>query len=125
MSGEPPPLPQASRKRILPAFLLCFVLCAHRIYAGKIISGIIQLACTAGGFYWLKVTSAGLLKIVESSPLNTDTIQKFNDWEQTNGIPYLPMLSFLAAGIWVAIDAASLVAGKFTDSQGLEITRWI
>ncbi|MGB8354121.1 MAG: hypothetical protein WCD79_09565 [Chthoniobacteraceae bacterium] len=125
MSEEPPPLPQASRKRILPAFLLCFVLCAHRIYAGKVISGVIQLAWIAGGFYWFKVSAAGVLQIVNSSQFNMDTIERVSNWEETNGIPYLPILMLIAAGIWVAIDAARLVAGKFTDGQGLKITRWI
>jgi hypothetical protein len=32
---------------------------------------------------------------------------------------------FIAIGIWVAVDAALLVAGKFKDGQGNRITRWV
>jgi TM2 domain-containing membrane protein YozV len=47
----------ASDKRILPAFLLCFLLGvfgAHRFYAGKIGTGILELLTFGGfGIWWL------------------------------------------------------------------------
>lgn len=47
----------ASEKRILPAFLLCFLLGvfgAHRFYAGKIGTGILELVTFGGfGIWWL------------------------------------------------------------------------
>ena len=46
-----------SEKRILPAFLLCFTLGvfgAHRFYAGKIGTGVLQLLTFGGlGIWWL------------------------------------------------------------------------
>jgi hypothetical protein len=34
------------------------------------------------------------------------------------------LLAFIAVGVWIAIDAARLIAGKFTDASGHPITRW-
>ncbi len=125
MQTEPPPLPPISRKRILPAFLLCFVLCAHRIYAGKFISGIVQIAWSIGAFVWLEKSCGGLIAIVQSGPVNLETMERINDWEQIHGVPYAPMLALIAVGIWIAVDAAKLLAKKFTDGEGKKITRWL
>jgi len=101
------------------------VLCAHRFYAGRIVSGIVQIAWIIGGYYWLQISCKELLQIIHNSPLNMDTLEQVSDWEQTHGIPYLQIACLLAVLIWVAVDAARLIAGKFTDSRGLEITRWV
>jgi TM2 domain-containing membrane protein YozV len=46
-----------SDKRILPAFLLCFffgVFGVHRFYAGKVLTGILELVTIGGlGIWWL------------------------------------------------------------------------
>jgi hypothetical protein len=125
LTQEPPPLPQASRKRILPAFLLCFVLCAHRIYAGKYITGIVQIAWIVGGFVWLEMTCSGLLAIINSGTPSLEMLEHVSDWEQKNGIPYAPMIALIAVGIWIAVDAAQLLAKKFTDGEGHKITHWL
>lgn len=53
----PVPALLGSEKRILPAFLLCFLLGmfgAHRFYVGKIGTGILQLVTFGGlGIWWL------------------------------------------------------------------------
>lgn len=51
------PSATTSDRRILPAFLLCFflgVFGAHRFYAGKIGTGILELLTVGGlGIWWL------------------------------------------------------------------------
>lgn len=121
----PPPLPQTSPRHILPAFLLCFTLCAHRVYAGRIVTGIAQMAWVWSAFLWVERTCRDLLAIVHSKPLGLETVERIGEWEQTHGVPIVPMLTLIAAGIWIAADATLLLAGKFTDSQGRKITRWV
>jgi TM2 domain-containing membrane protein YozV len=53
-----PPALRRSEKRILPAFLLCFTLGvfgAHRFYAGKIGTGVLQLVTLGGLGIWMLV----------------------------------------------------------------------
>jgi TM2 domain-containing membrane protein YozV len=68
-----------SEKRILPAFLLCFTLGlfgAHRFYAGKIGTGILQL-CTFGGFgIW---TLVDMVMIITGSFKDKEG-EKIVDW---------------------------------------------
>ena len=55
MQSPPPALYQASEKRILPAFILCLfvgVFGAHRFYAGKVGTGILQLFTLGGLGIW-------------------------------------------------------------------------
>jgi hypothetical protein len=125
LQTDPPPLPQASRKRILPAFLLCVAVCGHRIYAGRYVSGIIQIACAGGAFFWLEASCRDLMGIIHSASFNTDTIERISDWEQTHGLPVAPMFALIAVGIWIAIDAGQLIAGRFADRHGQKITRWL
>ena len=124
LNTQPPPLPEPSRKRILPAFLLCLIFCAHRLYAGKYLTGLLQIGWAIGAFAWLELTGGELLRMAQSG-LNLDTIDRVSDWEQVHGVPYQPMLALIAVGIWVAADAGLLVAGKFTDGAGKKITRWM
>jgi hypothetical protein len=111
----------------LPAFLLCFTVCAHRIYAGKYISGIIQFALVAGSFIWSWQSLKGLIAILHSrSDDPMVLLQSISDWNEKNGqATLLPTLVMIAGGIWVAVDATFLLRRKFTDGRGNKITRWV
>jgi hypothetical protein len=122
---NPPPLPEPSNKRILPAFLLCLVFCAHRLYAGKYLTGLLQMIWIFGSFAWFETASSELLSLMRAGTFDLATIERIGDWEQTHSAPLPPMLSMIAAGIWIAADASMLVAGKFKDRDGKKITRWI
>ena len=68
-----------SDKRILPAFLLCFflgVFGAHRFYAGKIGTGILELLTLGGfGIWWL----VDIILIATGSFRDGDG-QKITEW---------------------------------------------
>lgn len=127
MQDTTPTPRQDSDKRILIAFLLCFTICAHRIYAGRYVSGIIQMAWVGGASVWAWISFDGLLKIVNSgSPDTMDMIQTVSDWEMAHGREVtFPAFALIAVGLWVAADAGRLLAGKFKDGRGNKITRWV
>src|SRR5581483_82114 len=112
MAATPPSLEQ-STKRILPAFLLCAVagfFGLHRFYAGKFVSGIVQLAVFAGALVWLQRACAGVFQIT--------TIDEAMAWAQAQGnAPLAPLLLILAASILPVIDCIRLAAGKFRDGK--------
>ncbi len=68
-----------SEKRALPAFLLCFFLgCfgAHRFYAGKIGTGVLQL-CTLGGLgLWMMAD----LILIATGQFRDDAGHKITEW---------------------------------------------
>ena len=128
MTTTPPsPLPEASRKRLLPAFLLCITLGGlHRIYAGKIISGIIQFGWLAGASVWSYQSIKGFLAILHSGALDMDMIDRLGEWKDAHAADTsLPSLALTAVSIWIAVDAVRLLRKKFTDGRGLPITRWL
>ncbi|MFL5612518.1 MAG: TM2 domain-containing protein [Gemmatimonadaceae bacterium] len=70
---------RTSERRILPALLLCFFLGifgAHRFYAGKIGTGILELLTVGGlGIWWL----VDMILILTGSFKDADG-QKINEW---------------------------------------------
>jgi len=52
-----------------------------------------------------------LLAIIVSGPITIETLERVGDWEQSYGVPFAPMLALIAVGIWIAADAALLLAG--------------
>jgi TM2 domain-containing membrane protein YozV len=70
---------RTSERRILPALLLCFflgVFGAHRFYAGKIGTGILELLTVGGlGIWWL----VDMILILTGSFKDADG-QKINEW---------------------------------------------
>ena len=73
------PALMGSEKKILPAFLLCFTLGvfgAHRFYAGKIGTGILQLFTLGGfGIWWL----IDMIMIIVGSFTDSEG-EKIVDW---------------------------------------------
>jgi TM2 domain-containing membrane protein YozV len=105
----PTTVKNASDKAILPAFLLAFffgVSGAHRLYVGRIYTGLLQLAAL-GGCVFLIIACATTNGRVED----------------VFGI----LLSFLicGCGIWATIDWILLACKAFTDGQGKRMTNWI
>jgi hypothetical protein len=106
--------------------VLCFVLCAHRIYAGKYISGAVQIILGVAVFLWFKSACGELLAMMNSGSLDIDSVGRITEWEQTHLSQLLPPLAALIVlGVWVAADAGMLLAGKFTDGEGRRITKWM
>jgi len=122
---NPPPLPDPSKKRILPAFLLGLFFCAHRLYAGKYATGFIQILWIFGSFAWFEMRTTDLMNLIHPGNLDFATLERISDWQQTHPTPLLPILSMLMAGIWITLDISLLMAGKFKDRTGKKISRWI
>ncbi len=98
--------PATSDRIILPAFLLASlfgIFGAHRLYAGKILTGFLQLA-GLGGCVLLVIGCATL------------------DWQPILGI--LLACFICGCGAWAVIDWILIVCGVFTDGQGRRINRW-
>ena len=115
-----------SPKRILWAFLLCFTICAHRVYAGRYVSGVLQLIWVWGTMAWVSAAFKGLIAIVKASGQDIVLLsQNVADWEAEHWhAVVLPVFVLFAAGLWVMVDAGLLVAGKFKDGRGRRMTRW-
>jgi hypothetical protein len=106
--------------------VLCFTVCAHRIYCGRYISGIVQVVWTTASSYWAYVALKGLTAIIHSGSVDLDTIDRISDWREAQGGAILmPILAVISVGIWTTVDAVKLARKKFTDGKGLPITRWI
>ncbi len=103
-----------SKKLILIAFLLC-VICAHRIYAGRIVSGVVQLALMAEGICLLYEILVPVAMYAAAHPLDMVAIAP-------QALLY-PAIVLGGTSLWVFVDAARLVTGRFRDGKGKLITR--
>ena len=100
METDPPPLPDPSKKRILPAFLLGLIFCSHRLYAGKYFTGLVQILWIAGSLIWFETVTSDLMSLIHAGNFDFSTIERVSDWQQTHPAPILPMLSMILIGIW-------------------------
>lgn len=100
--------------------MLCFTIGAHRIYAGKYISGIVQMALIAGACIWAFPMINRFMMAVNTMATSVDIVAV-----DLPPVSMLPLLVVLAVGFWVAVDASLLLRGRFTDGKGNKITRWI
>ena len=109
-----------SNKRILPALLLAGTvgfLGLHRFYAGRPYTALMQLVAFAAGAAMLWKDLAGL-----------EALQSFEDmieWSQNHPIQPIPWLLISISGIWAIVDCYALIARKFKDGAGNQITRWV
>ena len=96
--GTPLYGPSCSRRHRGTALVLCFFLGgfgAHRFYAGKPVSGVLQLLVTVSGWFCLyNLPLPGALTV-----------------------PAIAML-------WAFIDLIRILAGKFRDGQGCPLALW-
>jgi len=109
-----------SRKRILPALILAgFVgfLGVHRLYAGRYVTGLLQLALFVPGAAMLCSDLAGIESV--------QTIDQLQDWVLHYQFRPLPWLLVLIPSFWALYDCALLALSRFRDGDGEIITRWV
>jgi hypothetical protein len=109
-----------SKKRILPAFFLAGTvgfLGLHRLYAGRFITGLVQLVLFVPGAVMLWSYFKGLSAM--------ETSDQVMEWMMNHPTPPIPMLLVSIPGIWAIIDCFVLLAGRFKDGAGNPITKWI
>jgi TM2 domain-containing membrane protein YozV len=128
-----------SDKRVRPLFLLALFFGffgVHRFYAGKVITGVLQLLTFGGfGIWWL----IDLLLIVCGVPASGSTrriqpllllhhflgvfgAHRFYAGKIGTGI--LQLLTFGGFGIWALIDFLLIVCNSFTDAEGKVVNEW-
>lgn len=111
-----------SKKRILPALVLAGslgMLGLHRFYAGRYITGLLQLVPFMAG--------AGLLYHALSDVLALQTVDQLQDWVFSHGdaVKPLPVLLVAIPSFWALVNCGLLAARRFRDGQGNKMTQWI
>ena len=109
-----------SNKRILPALILAGsvgFLGVHRLYAGRYVTGLLQLALFLPGVVMLHRDLAG----VES----LQTLEQVQDWVLNYNVRPLPWLLLLIPSFWALIDCILLAGRRFRDGAGNTISRWV
>jgi len=92
---------------MVPTLLLCGLigfLGAHRYYAGKIITGTLQMLTTLAVVGWVLV----------DFPYHNGEIQL--------DLALLQLLAFFVLNLWPCADFARIISGKFKDGDGNLIT---
>lgn len=87
-----------SDKKILPAFLLCFllgVLGAHRFYVGRNNSGALMIVLLCSFFIWA-----------------------------LSDIEVLMIATVAGLIVWALIDLIMIISGSFTDKNGNQLKKW-
>ncbi|SRR5581483_4024081 len=143
-----------SPKHVRPLLLLALFLGffgAHRFYAGKIVTGVLQLLTVGGfGFWWLLdllLIVCGAFKDGEGKPIDTWSsdpasgssrrvqplvllhhflgifgAHRFYAGKVGTGI--LQLVTFGGFGIWTFIDFFLIFCNAFTDGDGKVINEW-
>jgi TM2 domain-containing membrane protein YozV len=109
-----------SPKRILPALILAGsfgFLGLHRLYAGRYVTGLLQLALFTPGAIMLWHDLAGLAAL--------RTMDDIQNWILTNQVRPLPVLLVAIPTFWAVFDCVVLLSRRFTDGAGEKMTRWI
>ena len=110
-----------SKKRILPALFLggsVGFLGLHRFYAGRYITGLLQLACFVAGFMMLKNDLSG----IQAAAQNLDDLQ---DWILQHPVPPLPVILVGISSFWALGDCVLLATRKFRDGRREVMTQWM
>jgi hypothetical protein len=109
-----------SNRRILLALILAGslgFLGLHRFYAGRYLSGLVQLVLFVAGTVMLWHYMAGVQAL--------QTVEEVEDWVLNHPIQPLPVLLVAIPSFWALIDCYFLIARKFRDGAGERMTRWI
>jgi len=109
-----------SNRRVLPAVILAGsvgFLGLHRIYAGRYLTGLIQLAMFGFGALSLGRELSGIQ--------NLRTADQVIDWALTHQLQPLPVLLITASTLWALWDCVQLLRRQFRDGAGRPMRRWM
>jgi len=109
-----------SKKRILPALILAGsvgFLGVHRFYAGRHITGLIQLVLFAAGIAMFSHDLSGISSL--------QTLDQVQDWAERHPIHPLPVLLVSIPSLWALLDCLLLMLRRFRDGSGEVMTRWV
>jgi hypothetical protein len=109
-----------SEKRILPALILAGIAGfagVHRFYAGRYVTGVVQLVLFMPGAAMLWPDMVGLLRA-------TQNIDELMEWSSHHVIQPLPVLLVAIPSVWAVVDCVILGMMRFRDGGGKRMTRW-
>jgi TM2 domain-containing membrane protein YozV len=115
---------EKSDKSKLMAFWLCIIFGPfglHRLYVGKIISGLCMLVPSIISSVWIYRTYNNLSTMLDAALTGTDqTQQLINNLTAAGSSSWNDLLSWvtIALLIWTVIDLVLISSGKFTDNEG-------